>query len=41
MNSVSQADAYPMPRIDDLIDKLGKAKYIMTIDLTRVIGRCQ
>ena len=24
-----------MPRIDDLIDKLGKAKYITTLDLTR------
>ena len=35
LNSVSQADAYPMPRIDDLIDRLGKAKYITTIDLTR------
>ena len=35
LNSVSQADAYPMPRIDNLIDRLGKAKYITTIDLTR------
>lgn len=35
LNSVSQADAYPMPRIDDSIDRLGKAKYITTIDWTR------
>ena len=28
LNSVSQVDAYPMPRIDELIDRLGKAKYI-------------
>ena len=35
LNSVSQADAYPMPRIDNLIDRLGKAKYITTIDLMR------
>ena len=28
LNSVSRADAYPMPRIDKLIDRLGKAKYI-------------
>ena len=35
LNSVSQADAYPMPRIDDLIGRLGKAKYITTIDLMR------
>jgi hypothetical protein len=34
-NSVSQVDAYPMPRIDELIDRLGKAKYISTLDLAR------
>ena len=32
LNSVSEADAYPMPRIDD---RLGNAKYISTLDLTR------
>ena len=32
-------DAYPMPRTDDLIDKLGKAKYITTVDLTRGFGK--
>lgn len=35
LNGVSEFDAYPMPRIDDIIDRLGKAKYISTIDLTR------
>ena len=35
LNSVSKGDAYPIPRIDDLIDKLGKAKYITALDLTR------
>lgn len=35
LNSVSQADTYPMPRTDELIDRLGKPKYITTIDLTR------
>ena len=35
MNFITQMDAYPMPRIDDLIDRLGKAKYITTLDLTR------
>ena len=34
-NSVLEADAYPMARIDDLIDRLGGAKYISTLDLTR------
>ena len=35
LNAESQMDAYPMPRIDDLIDRLGKAKFITTLDLTR------
>ena len=35
LNSLSQADAYPMPRIDELIDQLGQAKYVTTLDLTR------
>ena len=35
LNSISKADAYPMPRVDDLIDRLGKAKYISTLDLAK------
>ena len=35
LNGVSESDAYPMPRIDELIDKLGKSSFISTIDLTR------
>ena len=35
LNVESQMDAYPMPRIDDLIDRLGKAKFITMLDLTR------
>ena len=35
MNSVSKADAYPMPRIDELIDELGRARYLSTLDLTK------
>ena len=31
---VSQAYAYPMPRIDDLIDRLGETKFITTLDLS-------
>lgn len=34
LNGVSKSDAYPMPRIDDLIDRLGKAEYISTLNLT-------
>ena len=35
LNGVSEADAYPMPRVDDLIDRLGRSCFISTMDLTR------
>ena len=34
LNSVSQVDSYLMPRIDELIDRVGKANFITTLDLT-------
>ena len=41
LNSVSWADAYPMPRIDELIDRLGKAQYISIIICHVGIGKSQ
>ena len=35
LNSVTQMDTYPMPCIDELIDQLGKARYLSTLDLAR------
>lgn len=35
LNAVSQFDAYPMPRIDDLLEKIGRARYITTLDLCK------
>ena len=35
LNAETCVDAYPMPRIDDLIDQLGQSKYITTQDLSR------
>ena len=35
LNAVTPMDAYPMPRIDELIDRLRKAKFITTLDLAR------
>ena len=35
LNSVTRVEAYPMPRVDELIDRLGRAKYISSQDLTR------
>ena len=34
LNAVSDGDTYKMPIVDDLIDCLGKAKYITTLDLS-------
>ena len=35
LNSMTRVDAYPMPRIEDMMDQLGKAKYLSTLDLTK------
>ena len=35
LNSVSRTDAYPVVRIDDLLDKLSKARFLSTLDLTK------
>jgi hypothetical protein len=34
LNTMTRSDSYLMPRIDDLIDRLGKVKYITALDLT-------
>ncbi|XP_058858753.1 retrovirus-related Pol polyprotein from transposon 17.6 [Acipenser ruthenus] len=35
LNQVSKFDSYPMPRVDELIERLGSAKYLTTLDLTK------
>ncbi len=35
VNEVSEFDGYPMPRVDELIDRLGRARFISTLDLTK------
>ncbi len=35
VNEVSKFDSYPMPRVDELIDRLGRARFISTLDLTK------
>ena len=33
LNTHTQADLFPIPRIDDLLDQLGKSKYFTILDL--------
>lgn len=35
VNRVSKRDAYPLPRMDSILDKLRSARYISTIDLSQ------
>ncbi|KAL0148578.1 hypothetical protein M9458_056125 [Cirrhinus mrigala] len=35
LNEVSDFDGYPMPRVDELLDRLGRARFITTLDLTK------
>ena len=35
LNAVTQLDAYLMPREDELLDRLGKAKYLSILDIAR------
>jgi len=35
LNSVTEPDPFPLPRIDDLLDKVGKAKYLTKLDMAK------
>ncbi|XP_064418480.1 uncharacterized protein LOC135358762 [Latimeria chalumnae] len=35
LNEISKFDSYPMPRVDDLIERLGRARCLTTLDLTK------
>ena len=35
LNAVTHMDAYPMPRMEEILDQVGQAKYITTLDLAK------
>ena len=35
LKAMTQVDAYPIPRIDDILDQVGQARYITTLDLAK------
>lgn len=35
LNAITKDDRYPIPIIDDILDKLGRANYFTTLDLTK------
>ena len=35
VNTVTKTDSFPLPRIEDCIDRVGKAKYVTTLDLLK------
>uniref|UniRef100_A0A1X7UQS0 Reverse transcriptase domain-containing protein n=1 Tax=Amphimedon queenslandica TaxID=400682 RepID=A0A1X7UQS0_AMPQE len=35
LNKVSKFDAYPVPRVDEMIDCVGNGRYITTLDLNK------
>ena len=35
LNSATDDDVYPMPRVEELLDQMGKAKFVTTLDLAK------
>ena len=35
LNALSQTDSYPLPRIEDCIDRIGSSKYVTKMDLLK------
>ena len=34
LNAITKKDVYPLPRIEDILDTIGHAKYLSTLDLS-------
>ena len=40
INQVAKFGAYPVPSVKDVLEEVGPAKYISTLDLRGATGRC-
>ena len=38
LNSVTKTNSFPVPRVDDCIDKFGHAKYVTKVDMSKGIN---
>ncbi len=41
LNQATIEDKYPLPRIDDILDNLGKCRYFSTLDLAQGFHQIQ
>ena len=41
LNDISQSDGYPIPRIDEIIQKLGDSNYLSRVDLSKGFWQCE
>ena len=39
MNEITISDKFPIPKIDHILDKLGKSQYFTTVNLARGKGK--
>ena len=35
LNSVTEPNPFPLPRVDDLVDKVGKSQYLTKLDMAK------
>jgi hypothetical protein len=41
LNDITQSDGYPIPRIDEIIQKLGDSNYLSRVDLSKGFWQCE
>ena len=41
LNDITQSDGYPIPRIDEIIQKLGDSNYLSRVDFSKGFWQCE